>query len=81
MSKIALNIFKVGDEYRAVIQTGENPAPASKGTNVYQDGIEVGNNYTKTIREVIGGLKEKAKIWARENGIPFVHNLDISPYD
>jgi len=85
MRKVVLNIFKVGEEYRAVIQIGNHAEPKSMGTIVYQDGKEIGS---KDKNEIIRQLKEKAKNWARkqvdENGhplIPFVHNIDINPYD
>ena len=81
MPKVALNIFKTGQEYRAVIQVGENPEPISMGKIVYQDGKDVSSKYIKYTREAIASLKEKAKKWAREQKIPFVHNLDINPYD
>jgi hypothetical protein len=79
MPKAALNIFKVGTVYRAVAQVGENPRPVSMGIVVYQDGEEM-----KTMKDkntAIGQLKEKAKKWARQQNIPFVHNIDINPYD
>jgi hypothetical protein len=84
MPKLALNIFKIGDEYRAVIQIGNHAQPKSKGVIVYQDGKEVetkGTMGVKDSRGIIRMLNERAKKWARENGIPFVHNLDINPYD
>ena len=81
MPKVALNIFKTGQEYRAVIQVGENPEPISMGKIVYQDGKDVSSKYIKYTREAIASLKEKARKWAREQKILFVHNLDINPYD
>jgi len=76
--KVALNIFKIGEEYRAVIQIGNNAQPVSMGITVYQSGMEANSN---NIREVIRQLKDKAQQWARDNLIPFVDNLDFNPYD
>ena len=83
MRKAVLNIFETESEgekvYRAVMQVGENPQPVSMGKIVYQDGEEVDS--FKDTNDAIRRLKEKAENWAREQGIPFVHNIDINPYD
>lgn len=79
MAKIILSIFKVGDEYRAVIQVGENPEPISNGRIIYQDGGE--GEALEGPKDSIREAKEKAKKWAREQGIPFVHNIDFNPYE
>jgi len=85
MRKVVLNIFKVGDEYRAVIQVGNHAEPVSLGTIIYQDGMEIDNasgaQGGRDKNEAIRQLKDRAKNWAREQGIPFVHNLDFNPYD
>ena len=78
MPKVVLSIFKVGDEYRALIKIGENPEPAANGRIVYQDGEEV--NGLPSTRDVIWEMKQKARRWAREQGISFVHNIDVDPY-
>ena len=87
MPKIILSIFKrrviIGDEYRALIKIGENAEPTCNGKIVYQDGEEVEDDpmESKTlIRDPIWKMKEKAKKWAREQGIRFVHNIDFNPY-
>jgi len=89
MPKVALHIFERESEgkkeYRAVIQVGENPEPASVGTIVYQDEMEVDSKDTEDMRKATRQLKKKAKNWEREqvdeNGDPiFVHNIDINPY-
>jgi hypothetical protein len=85
MPKVALNIFKTEEgEYRAVMQIGNHAEPVSMGTIVYQDGDETesrGTQGTRDAREIIRELQQKATKWARENNIPFIHNLDINPYD
>lgn len=86
MPKIILSIFKIGDEYRAVIKIEENAEPKANanGRVVYQDGEEVEEDPMESkslIRDPIRQMKEKAKEWAREQGIPFVHNIDINPYE
>ena len=86
MPKVVLTIFKIGDEYRALIGVGENAQPGCKGKIVYQDGKEIKGNpmELKTLaRDPIRQMKEKAKKWAREQTNPeirFVHNLDFNPY-
>jgi hypothetical protein len=85
MPKVALNIFKIGEEYRAVMQIGNHAEPKSMGIIVYQDGEDLetttGTMGVKDSRGIIRMLNERARKWAREQGIPFVHNLDINPYD
>jgi len=85
MPKVALNIFKTEQgEYRAVMQIGNHAEPKSMGIIVYQDGEDLGAKGTmgvKDSRSIIRLLNERARKWAREQGIPFVHNLDINPYD
>jgi len=84
MPKIVLSIFKIGDEYRAVIQIGENPKPTANGRIVYQDGEEAEDNPLEQkmfIRSPIEQMKKKAQKWAREQRIPFVHNIDFNPYE
>ncbi len=79
MPKIILSIFKTGDEYRALIKIGEHAEPAANGRIVYQDGKEVEDNPMESkvlIRDPIWEMKKKAQKWAREQGIPFVHNID-----
>jgi predicted peroxiredoxin len=79
MPKVVLNIFKTEEgKYHMVMQAGENPEPKSLGTIVYSDGEEIDS---KDPREVIRQLKEKVKNWACEQGIDFIENLDINPYD
>jgi hypothetical protein len=79
MPKVILSIFKIGDEYRAVIKKGENAEPASNGRVIYQDGEEV--NALSDTMDLIRKMKEKAKKWAREQKIPFVHNIDFNPWE
>ena len=79
MTKIILSIFKVEDEYRAVIQIEENSKPTANGRIIYQDGEEA--NGLLGSGDLIREMKEKAKKWAREQGIPFVHNIDFNPYE
>lgn len=84
MPKIILSILKVGDEYRALIKIGENPEPTANGRVIYQDGEEVEydpREEKSLVRDPIREMKEKAKKWAREQGIPFVHNIDFNPYE
>lgn len=84
MPKLVLSIFKTGAEYRAVIKIGQNAEPKANGRIVYQDGEEVKDNPMEPkvlIRDPIRQMKEKAKKWAREQGIPFVHNIDFNPYE
>jgi hypothetical protein len=85
MAKVVLNIFKTEKgEYRAVMQIGNHAEPKSMGTIVYQDGEDLETRGTigvKDSRGIIRMLNERARKWARENGIPFVHNLDFNPYD
>ena len=84
MPKVALNIFKVGEEYRAVIQIGNHAKPKSMGTIIYQDGEEIdttGIQGTRDKNGIIRQMKNKAIKWARDNNIPFVDNLDINPYN
>lgn len=85
MARVVLNIFKTEQgEYRAVIQTGENPEPASMGEIIYQDGEEIdtiGIQGARDRNEIIRQMKGKAIKWARDNNIPFVDNIDINPYD
>lgn len=82
MPKIILKIFKMGGQYRAVVE--EDPEPTANKRIIYQDSGE-GENLAKS-RGLIRQMKEKAKKWVREqvdeNGdpIPFVHNLD-NPYE
>jgi len=64
-----------------VMQAGENPQPTSMGVIVYQDGKEIDSKDIQDIREASRQLKEKAENWAREQGIEFVDNIDINPYD
>jgi len=83
MPKVILSIFKLGDEYRALIGIGENAQPTCHGKIVYQDGKEVGKGFEESkgaIRKPIRKMKEKAIKWAREQGISFVHNIDVDPY-
>ena len=77
---MVLNIFKVGDEYRAVIQAGENPQPTSKGQIIYQDGMESKSNHIRHTRNTVRKLQERARKWAREQEIKFICNLDINSY-
>jgi hypothetical protein len=84
MPKIIFSIFKIGDEYRAVIKIGQNAEPTASGRIVYQDGEEVGDDPIEPkilIRGPIREMKEKAKKWAREQRLPFVHNIDFNPYE
>jgi len=84
MPKIIFSIFKMGEEYRALIKIGENAEPASNGRVIYQDGEEVEEDprgLKVLIRDSVGQMKKKARKWAREQGIPFVHNIDFNPYE
>jgi len=84
MPKIILSIFKMGEEYRALIKIGQNVEPTANGRIVYQDGEEVEEDPKElkgSIRGSIRQMKEKAKKWAREQKIPFVHNIDFNPWE
>jgi hypothetical protein len=82
MRKVVLNIFKTEEgEYHMVLQAGENPEPKSLGTIVYRDEMEVDSKDTEDIRKATRQLKEKVKNWACEQGIKFIENLDINPYE
>lgn len=78
MPKIVLTIFKMGDQYRALIKIGENAEPTANGRTVYQDGGEV--NGIADRMDLIEKMKKKAQDWARKQGIPFVDNIDFNPY-
>ena len=79
MEKVTLSIIETGNEYRAVIQIGENPRLANRKV-VYQC-----NRFTseklQEIKKSSRQLKEKAKKWARKKGIEFVVNIDLNPYE
>lgn len=84
MPKVILSIFKMGEEYRALIKIGENAEPTANGRIVYQDGKEVKEGHRELkglIRKSIRKMKEKAEKWAREQGIRSVHNLYFNPYE
>lgn len=80
MPKIILSIFKIGEEYRALIEKGQNAEPTANGRTIYQDGEEI-NGLSDSMMDLIREMKERAKKWAREQGIPFVHNIDFNPYE
>ena len=77
MKKVLLGIIRKGDEHRAVMQIGENPYLPNEKI-VYLSGREIKNNLIDA-REICRELREKAKKWAREQGIPYVINIDFDP--
>jgi hypothetical protein len=79
MKKVLLGIIKTGNGYRAVMQIGENPYLPNEKI-VYLSGREITNNLADA-REIRRELKEKAKKWAREQGIQYVINIDFDPYE
>ena len=77
MKKIELSIIKTGNEYRAVIQIGENSLTNKEV--IYKSGREIEDSLIDT--RVRGEeLRQEAKKWAREHKILYVINLDINPY-
>lgn len=81
--KVILSIIRVDNEYRAIVQVGENPEVPTEKKIILSLDEEVedieGYGGVKT-REIIRELKEQAKKWARKEKIPFVANLDFDPY-
>lgn len=79
MEKVTLSIIKIGNEYRAVIQIGENTHLANRKV-VYQCS-RFTSEKLQEIRKLSLQLKEKAKKWARKKGIKYVVNIDLNPYE
>ena len=83
MKKVRLSIVKTGNEYRAVIQIGENPYLTDREV-VYHSSREIKNsliNVGASLAEVRARseeLREEAKKWAREHKIPYVVNIDLN---
>jgi len=75
MKKVRLSIVKTMDEYRAIIQTGENPYLSNREI-VQQFTREIEDNMTN-MRAISRELREEAKEWAREHEIPYVVNIDL----
>jgi len=75
MKKVRLSIVKTMDEYRAIIQTEENPYLANREI-VQQFTREIEDNMTN-MRAISRELREEAKEWAREHKIPYVVNIDL----
>lgn len=75
MKKVRLSIVKTMDEYRAIIQTGENPYLSNREI-VQQFTREIEDNMTN-MRAISRELREEAKEWAREHKIPYVVNIDL----
>ena len=79
MEKVTLSIIETRNEYRAVIQIGENTHLANRKV-VYQCSRSTSKKFQE-IRKLNLQLKEKAKKWARKKGIKYVINIDINPYE
>jgi len=81
MIKVRLSIIKTRNEYRAVIQIGENPYLVNRGV-IYQSSREISREIENSridARAISRELKEEAKEWAREHKIPYVINIDFDP--
>ena len=79
MKKLRLSIIKTEQEYRAVIQIGENPYLANREV-VYQSNRKIENSRT-CARSISKELREEAKEWAREHKIPYFVNIDFNLYE
>lgn len=79
MEKVTLSIIETGNEYRAVIQIGENTHLANRKV-VYQCSRFTSEKFQE-IKKLSRQLKEKAKKWASKKGIKYVVNIDINPYE
>ena len=79
MEKVTLSIIETGNQYRAVIQIGENPHLGNRKV-VYQCSRFTSEKLDK-IRKLSRQLKEEAKNWAHKKGIEFVVNIDLDPYE
>jgi len=79
MEKVTLSIIETRNEYRAVIQIGENAHLGNRKV-VYQCS-RFTSGKLEEIRKSSLQLKEKAKKWARKKGIEHVVNIDINPYE
>jgi len=77
MRRIELSIIKTGNEYRAIIQIGENLL--TNREIIYQSSREIENSLVDT-RVISEELREEARKWARKCKIPYVINIDFGPY-
>ena len=78
MEKMTLSIIKTGNQYRAVIQIGEDPCLVDKEI-VYQCSIFTSEKLEE-IRKLSWQLKKEAKKCVREKGIEHVVNIDFEFY-
>ena len=79
MEKVTLSIIETRNEYRAVIQIGENAHLANRKV-VYQCSRFTSGKFQE-IKKLSRQLKEKAKKWAHKKGIKHIVNIDINPYE
>ena len=74
--ELKLSIIKTENDYRALIQIGENLLTNKEV--IYKSSREIENSLID-IRVISEELREEARKWARRHNIRYVINLDLSP--